>query len=80
MEKPYPVGSRMSRREAPSWNRWKMFFFGMQAQQHVHVGQSQVGVQKQHTLAARRQGQGQIDRDIGLAHAPLPEVTENTRG
>ena len=45
--------------------------FGMQAQQHVHIGQPQVRVQKQHALAARRQGQGQIDRDIGLAHAPL---------
>ena len=45
--------------------------FGMQAQQHVHIGQPQVRVQKQHALAARRQGQGQIDRDIGLAYAAL---------
>ncbi|KAG1535581.1 hypothetical protein G6F50_015270 [Rhizopus delemar] len=44
---------------------------GVQPQDHVDVGQAEVGVQQQRALAHAGQRHGQVGRDVGLAHAAL---------
>ena len=43
----------------------------IEAEQHVHIGEAQVGVQQQHFLAVFSKSSGQIDGHIGLADASL---------
>ncbi len=49
----------------------KQVFPRGQAQQHVHIGKTQVGVDQRHPLVELGQTERQVDRKIGLADAAL---------
>src|SRR5690606_22031947 len=42
---------------------------GAEAQQHIHIGEAQVGIQQYHPPAHLRQGNAQVDREVALANA-----------
>ena len=44
---------------------------GLETEQNIDIGQSQIRVEQQHFLAGSSQLIGQVDRDIGLANAAL---------
>ena len=52
----------------------------LQAQDQVRVGQSQVHIHQNHTLAGARCRNGQVRRQCGLAHAALAAGDGNGLG
>ena len=80
MEKPYSVGSRMSRRDAPSWNRWKMFFSGCRPSSTSTLASPRSASRSSTRLPRAARVRARLTEILVLPTPPLPEVTENTRG